>query len=74
LVWSSQSQLPRIRTEEVASVELNLPPLADQRHIAAQLSSQMASAERLRQTLAEQLDAINRLPAALLREAFSGRL
>lgn len=66
--------LPRIRTEEVASVELNLPPLSEQRHIAAQLSSQMASAERLRQTLAEQLDAINTLPAALLCLAFRGEL
>ena len=66
--------LPRIRTEEVASVELNLPPLPEQRRIAAQLSAQMASVERLRQTLAEQLDAINKLPASLLRRAFSGEL
>lgn len=70
----TQSQLPRIRTEEVASVELNFPPLSDQRRIASELSTQMSSAERLRQTLAEQLDAINKLPAALLREAFSGRV
>jgi hypothetical protein len=34
----------------------------------------MASAERLRQTLADQLDTINQLPAALLRRAFSGKL
>jgi type I restriction enzyme S subunit len=34
----------------------------------------MSSAERLRQTLAEQLDAINQLPAALLRRAFNGEL
>lgn len=66
--------LPRIRTEEVASVELNLPPLPEQHRIAAQLSEQMASAERLRRTLTEQLDAINALPAALLRLAFTGEL
>jgi type I restriction enzyme S subunit len=54
--------------------EVQLPPLADQRRIAAQLSSQMASAERLRQVLTDQLAAINKLPAALLREAFSGRV
>lgn len=54
--------------------EVQLPPLTDQRRIAAQLSSQMASAERLRQMLSDQLDAINKLPAALLREAFSGRI
>jgi len=34
----------------------------------------MTLAERLRQTLAEQLDAISKLPAALLPEAFSGKL
>lgn len=54
--------------------EVQLPPLADQRRIASELSSQMSSAERLRQTLAEQLDAINQLPAALLRRAFNGEL
>jgi restriction endonuclease S subunit len=51
-----------------------VPPLADQRRIATQLSGQMASAERLRQALAEQLDAITLLPAALLRRAFRGEL
>jgi type I restriction enzyme S subunit len=51
-----------------------MPPPSDQQRIASQLSAQMASAERLRQTLAEQLDAINQLPAALLRRAFSGEL
>ena len=55
-------------------LELPIPPLAVQRRIAAQLSSQMASAERLRRTLAKQLDAINTLPSALLRRAFSGEL
>jgi len=39
-----------------------------------QLSAQMSSAERLRRELDEQLDAINKLPAALLREAFTGNL
>ncbi|MBI3320327.1 MAG: restriction endonuclease subunit S [Candidatus Omnitrophica bacterium] len=66
--------LPRIRTEEVAGVELNLPPLPEQRRIASQLSAQMASAERLRRTLAEQLDVIDALPTALLRRAFRGTL
>lgn len=54
--------------------ELQLPALSDQRRIAAKLSSQMASAECLRQALAEQLDTINKLPAALLRRAFAGEL
>ena len=63
-----------INRSDLDSLEIPVPPLADQRRIAAQLSSQMASAERLRQTLADQLDAINKLPAALLRRAFNGEL
>jgi restriction endonuclease S subunit len=65
---------PNFGPMHLKQVEIRLPSAADQRRLAAQLSSQMASAERLHQTLAEQLDAIHRLPAALLREAFSGRL
>jgi len=34
----------------------------------------MAAVERLRKSLEAQLHAINKLPAALLREAFRGRL
>jgi type I restriction enzyme S subunit len=58
----------------IEDFQIPFPSLADQRRLAAQLSGQMASAERLRQTLTHQLDAINKLPAALLREAFSGKL
>ncbi len=71
---TSPGYLPRIRTEEVLGVELNLPPLTDQHRIAAELSERLAGVERLRRGLAEQLEAIGKLPAALLREAFSGRI
>jgi type I restriction enzyme S subunit len=67
-------QLPRIRTEEVATVELNLPPVTEQQRIAAALNEQMAKSGRLRKSLEAQLDAINKLPAAFLRKVFSGRL
>ncbi|MDP2857400.1 MAG: restriction endonuclease subunit S [Bacillota bacterium] len=67
-------QLPRIRTEEVSSVEINLPPLAEQRRVRAMLNEQMSLAERVHEALEEELDAINKLPAALLRRAFSGGL
>jgi hypothetical protein len=51
-----------------------VPPPSNQGPITAQLSWHLSSAELLRQTLVEQLDAINKLPAALLRRAFSGGL
>ena len=70
----SGSAQPQITGASLSPIEIFVPPIAAQRRIAAQLSSQMSSAERLRQTLTEQLDAINQLPAALLRRAFNGEL
>lgn len=49
-----------------------LPPIAQQEHIAAMLGDQIASSERARKAIEEELDTINKLPAALLRRAFSG--
>lgn len=63
-----------LKLQMLNPLELPCPPLAEQQRIVAHHSVQMASAERLRQKLAEQLDAINRLPAALLRRAFRGEL
>jgi restriction endonuclease S subunit len=71
---TTPGQLPRIRTEEVATVELNLPPVTERQRIAAALNEQMAESQRLRQSLEGQLDVINKLPAALLRRAFRGEL
>lgn len=51
-----------------------LPPLREQKRIAGILREQMASVERLRKALEEQLEAINKLPSALLRKAFNGEL
>jgi type I restriction enzyme S subunit len=70
----ASGSMKKITRTQIQNQQVPLPPLAEQRRIAAQLSSEMASAERLRQTLADQLDTINKLPAALLREAFSGKL
>jgi type I restriction enzyme, S subunit len=50
------------------------PPLTDQQRIAATLHDQTAPADRMRKAIEEELDAIDRLPAALLRLAFSGEL
>ena len=68
---TTTGQLPRIGTEEIAAVEIGLPPLAEQRRIAEILKEQMAAVEKARAAAAE-LEAINVLPAALLRRAFAG--
>jgi type I restriction enzyme S subunit len=67
-------QLPRIRTDEVASVEINLPSLEEQQPIAANLTKQLAEVKHIQKSLESQLDAINKLPATLLRRAFNGEL
>ncbi|HEX5506304.1 MAG TPA: restriction endonuclease subunit S [Thermomicrobiales bacterium] len=53
---------------------LMAPSLDEQRRTMAKLGEQLAAAERVRSAAAEQLAAINHLPAALLRRAFAGEL
>lgn len=60
--------------QDLKQIEIPVPPLTEQKRIVSILSEQMAAAERTRKALAEQLDTINKLPAALLRRAFSGEL
>ncbi len=71
---SSGSTFPNIPGEKLERIEISLPSFNDQQRIAAQLSAQMVSMERLRQTLAEQLQTVDQLPAAILYRAFSGQL
>jgi type I restriction enzyme S subunit len=67
-------QLPRIRTEEVAGVEVNLPALAEQRRVVASIAAKMDAGKQIRESVEAQLAAINELPAALLRQAFQGEI
>lgn len=69
-IGQTPGQLPRIRTEEVASVEINLPPLLQQQLIAQQLTGGSGDAEELRESLLKKLAAVERLPSSLLAEAF----
>jgi len=73
-IQTTPGQLPRIRTEEVASVELHLPPIPEQRAICALINDQVTKINQLHTALGNQLAAINALPAAVLRRAFNGEL
>jgi type I restriction enzyme S subunit len=55
-------------------IRIPLPPLSEQRRIAGILREQMAAVERARAAAEAELEAIEALPAALLRRAFSGEL
>lgn len=63
-----------INQKVLGSFPLLLPPLADQRRVTSMLNEQVASATLARKAIDEELDAINKLPAALLRRAFTGGL
>lgn len=61
-----------ISTSGLASLSVPVPPLDEQRAVAARLASELAEATQLQTALSEKLAAINRLPAALLAQAFQG--
>ena len=63
-----------INQKVLAAFPVMSPPVLEQRHIVAKLSAQMATAEWTGTTLEAQLATIKKLPAALLRRAFSGEL
>jgi hypothetical protein len=73
-VHVTPGQLPRIRTEEVASVMINLPPVLEQERLIGELEVRMAEAERMTRMAEEQVAAMNALAPAFLRQAFSGEL
>jgi len=68
------SAQPHVYAKDVAKITIPLPPLAEQKRIVAVLNQKMAAVEKARIAAEAELDAITALPAALLREAFSGAL
>lgn len=69
-IKSTPGQLPRIRTEEVLEVSLPLPELGEQRHIAAELRRRLTTIDIMNASIQAEHEAIEALPAALLRRAF----
>ena len=60
--------------EKQRKLESYLPPLKQQRTLVAQIQNEFTETTALKQTLSVRLTALDHLPAALLREAFAGRL
>jgi type I restriction enzyme S subunit len=73
-VTAGPGQLPRIRTEEVARVLIPLPSLDEQSTALIAIERVQSESDRLTRAAEGQLAEINALPAALLRQAFSGEL
>ena len=68
------ANIQNLRFSQLANLAFLLPPLLDQKRIAAILKEQMAAVEKSRTAAEEELNTINAIPAALLRRAFNGEL
>lgn len=64
------SRMPRASMKELLLLPISLPPLAEQHRIVAALETQLAAAERARRAALSQLNALEAMPAALLRKVF----
>ncbi len=64
------SRMPRASMKELLLLPIPLPPLAEQRRIVAALETRLAAAERARHAALSQLNALEAMPAALLRKVF----
>ncbi len=75
-IWNSQAGATRqaLTKNMIENFSIPLPPLERQREIAIALNEKMRECEKLKKSLEEQLEAINKLPSALLRRAFNGEL
>lgn len=71
-VDSGPGQLPRIRLDEIARVELDLPALAEQKRVAARLREQLDTAARMRVAAEAQANAGARLAVATHWTEFAG--
>jgi type I restriction enzyme S subunit len=68
---STRNQVPITRQRELS---LPVPPISEQRTLATRLMKQTAHTHAMKITVAEQLEAIRLLSAAVLRRAFNGEL
>ncbi len=71
-VVTTTGQLPRVSVDEIAAVPIELPPVADQRRIAAELNSSLGAVDTARHAAEDRLAAAEALPAAYLRGVFEG--
>jgi type I restriction enzyme, S subunit len=69
-VVTTTGQLPRISVDEIARVPIELPPIADQRRIAAHLEQALAAGDNARRAAEQRLVAAEALSAAYFRDVF----
>ncbi|MBL9179359.1 MAG: restriction endonuclease subunit S [Verrucomicrobiaceae bacterium] len=62
--------MKKIGRAQLAATDIPIPPLKTQRQIAARLREQFTHLQQLQKALGTQLEALDKLPGAFLREAF----
>lgn len=60
--------------DDLSKIEIPLPSIDRQKELAKFFTKKVAIVEQLKTTLQSQLESINQLPAALLKQAFNGKL
>jgi type I restriction enzyme S subunit len=70
----ASGSMKKIGRKQVGCLSIPLPPLSEQKRLAARLNEQIAAAAKLRKSLEAQLAEIEAFPVALLRKAFGGGL
>ena len=73
-VLTSGSTRAKLNQAVAKSIPIPLPPIEEQKRIAAILNKQMAAVEKAKQASEEQQYTIEAMPASILRQAFSGEL
>jgi restriction endonuclease S subunit len=74
--WRSRSSgasstMKKITRAQLSTLPIPMPPIAEQRRIAAELRERLATLDQMTRAIEIQLEAIDELPAALLRRAFA---
>lgn len=65
---------PAVTDKQVKQQMIPLPPIEKQIELSRKLNHQMQEVENLKETLTKQLEAIKKMPSALLRKAFAGEV
>ena len=65
---------PAVTDKHVLDITIPIPPIEEQKRIASILDWHLASIEKVKKLVEDQLNSINAMPEAYLRKAFSGEL
>ena len=68
------SRMPRASIDDLLTMPISLPPLAEQERIVSDLEVKIAGVGRIEELVRQQITDIGAMPVALLRQAFDGAL